>query len=134
MTYSNDHVEITLVKGLHPKDSICSLAEAINNPQISGRFGDYLYCVKNGRQVILGHGDWEQPLHENHRLITAQTVFMSKNDGNYHRRPSTWEEMRELLSQGWVLGTNRYPGIKIWYPDNGRNYRRSPEEIYVFER
>jgi len=122
-----------IVEGLSSKDAVCTFAEAILDERISGNFGDYFYCVKNGRQVVFSQG-YSEPMGVGSRISTVHDVFMSKNDGCYYHHPATWEELRELLKQGWVIGTDRRPGVKFCFPDNGRNFRRLPEHLFVFNK
>ena len=127
----DEHRTTPIVGQLDPVDAVCTFAEAISRPDITGNFGDFLYCAQNGQQVLLGHSGPEL-LGTGGSATASHSVFMSKDDGSWHRSPVTWEELRDLLSQGWVLGTDRRPGIKTWYPHNGRNWRLTPEDVYVF--
>jgi hypothetical protein len=129
---------------IDPDDSILDLEEAIGTfaeclerSNVQGAFDNYRFCVQNGRQVLLGH----------HTLISGRrdilktsfavssrssvnTVFVSK-EARGPRHAQTWEELREVLKEGWLIGTRRYPGVKICFADNGRNFRREAERILV---
>lgn len=96
-------------------------------------FDNFQYCVANGRQVLLGHHghgpiqqDWKI---EFPRTKSVNYMFVSK--GTNYRKAYTWMELRELLYEGWIIGTQRYPGVKIWFASTGRNSRREIERIFV---
>lgn len=129
---SENYRTVALTEDLRSSDAFCTLEEAIARPDITGCFGDYLYCVKNGRQVLLGHGGNLEPMSPGSVVTTVQSVFVTK--GPYqHRNPETWEALRDYLNQGWIIGTVKQPGIKLWFADNGRNNRRTPERLFVFK-
>jgi hypothetical protein len=125
-------------------DITCALGnftECLEREDITGRFDKYRYCAANGRQVLLGHHnglDGIEPGHviEVHLLRrgeskgVANSVFISKGL-NYHRQVDSWEELRRFMKEGWIIGTERHPGLKICFADKGRNYRRRANRIFV---
>jgi len=119
---------------LDPELALGTIAKCLSNPAVTGSFDNFLYCAANGRQLLLGHHGREavRPDH----VIQAEGfpflnyVFVSK-DPQHHRHAATWEELRDYLEQGWVIGTERYPGVKIWFASTARNSRREPERIFV---
>lgn len=123
---------IAFTEDLRSEDALCTLDEAIERPNITGCLGDYLYCVKNGRQILLGHDGGLAPLGPGSTVGVVQYIYVSK-DLTHHRHTETWEELRDYMRAGWVIGTIRYPGVKFWFMDNGRNNRRAPERIFVFK-
>lgn len=131
-------VEVVLDSGalvLDPDRAVGTVADCLEDARVTGPFDSYLYCVANGRRVLLGHQD-TPTITEGHRVVIRgsyiDSVFVSR--GNYrHRDRTTWEELREAVSEGWVIGTERYPGVKIWFCSAGRNSRREPERIFVLK-
>jgi hypothetical protein len=121
---------------LDPAEAIGSFAECLERSKVNGAFDNYRFCVQNGRQVLLGHqftGGKEtlpktQSVFWTGKLVN--TVFVSKKDRG-PRHVQTWEELREALKEGWLIGTRRSPGVKIYFADSGRNNRREAERILV---
>ena len=62
MQKNENHRTIAFTEDLRSQYALCTLAEAIQRPDITGSFGNYLYCVKNGRQVLLGHDGTLTPM------------------------------------------------------------------------
>jgi len=116
---------------LDPDKAIGTMEELLQNGVGKGAFGKYLYCLKNGKQVLLGHSN-PSPIGPGGRVSSTQCVFITKGIP-YKRNVATWEDLKEYLEQGWIIGTQKRPGIKVWHPLTGRNYRRDPMDIYVFE-
>ena len=117
-------------------EAIGSFAECLERSKVNGAFDDYRFCVQNGRQVLLGHhftGD-QEALPKTGIVSwsggSINTVFVSKEDRG-PRHVQTWEELREALKDGWLIGTRRSPGVKIYFADNGRNNRREADRILV---
>jgi len=122
---------IAFSEDLRSEDSLYTLAEAIQRPDITGRFDYYLYCVENGRQVLLGHNSIVEPMGPGSTASTIQYIFVTQGN-THHHRTETWEELRDYLRQGWIIGTVKQPGAKLSFMDTGRNNRRVPERIFVF--
>lgn len=109
------------------------MLDCLQDETVEGALGDYLYAWKNGQQILIGTRQ-QGALLEESVLETTAFVFMSKDEGRQQRRPSTWNELRALLAEGWVVGTDRKPGVKGWYPQTGRSIRRQMQDIYVFRQ
>lgn len=118
---------------IHPSAAIGTIAECIQNPEITGDLIDYDYFVLNGRRVLLGHHDF--PGFDGDTEVVeiggsnVNAIFVTQ--GNRKCNVTTWEEVRSLLTEGWVIGTDRRPGVKIWFASTGRNSRRDPSKIFV---
>ena len=108
------------------------MTDCIQDEAIEGALGDYLYAWKNGQQILIGSRQQEGALPDDSVVVTTSFVFMSKDDGRQQRRPTTWNDLRALLAEGWVVGTDKKPGVKAWYPKTGRSIRRQLQDIYVF--
>jgi len=115
---------------LDPEKAIGTVENLLQNGVGKGTFGKYLYCLKNGKQVLFGHSN-PYPVGPGSRVTSTQCVFITKGIP-YKRNVATWEDLKAYLEQGWNIGTEKRPGIKVWYPLTGRNYRRDPKDIYVF--
>jgi hypothetical protein len=120
------------VDNLSPKNALGTFAEGLERPAYTGLFGNYLYCLKTGVQVVL-HVGYEPDYATVAKLKTVQIAFMSKNTV-HQLRPVTWEAMRELLADGYKLGTEKRPGLSVTSFFSGRGLRRPPETIFVFPR
>ena len=116
------------------RDSIGTMTDCLRDVAIEGALGDYLYAWKNGQQILIGSRQQEGALFEESLVRTTSFVFMSKDQGRQQRRPTTWNELRALLADGWIEGTDKKPGIKGWYPRTGRAIRRQMQDIYVFRK
>jgi hypothetical protein len=119
---------------IHPSLAIGTIAECIQNPDVSGDLIDYDYFVLNGRRVLLGHYDFPPVASVPSGLSIVEggninSIFVTQ--GNRKRNVTTWDELRALLSDGWVIGTERRPGVKIWFASTARNSRRDPDKIFV---
>ena len=118
---------------IHPGAAIGTISECIQNPDVTGDLIDYDYFVLNGRRVLLGHYDFPEFAKDAQVVeiggMKINAIFVTQ--GNRKRHVTTWEELRLLLAEGWVIGTERRPGVKIWFASSGRNSRRGPEKIYV---
>lgn len=118
---------------IHPSAAIGTIAECIQNPEVAGDLIDYDYFVLNGRRVLLGHYDFPAVGADTDSVEIGgshiNSIFVTQ--GNRRRSVTTWEELRSLLAEGWVIGTERRPGVKIWFASTGRNSRRDPAKIYV---
>jgi hypothetical protein len=119
------------------EEAIGTFAECLERSNVQGAFDNYRFCVQNGRQVLLGHhdlrngsGEISTTPFEYSKGSAVNTVFVSQEDRG-PRHAQTWEELREALKEGWLIGTRRYPGVKICFADNGRNFRREAERILV---
>jgi hypothetical protein len=118
---------------LDKESAIGSINDCIETGSLSGAFDKFQYCVRNGRQVLLGHHD-NGPILESIKIATSHSksvnyIFMSK--GKQYRSAYTWNEVRDLLLDGWIIGTERYPGVKIWFASTGRNSRRDMKHVFV---
>lgn len=114
--------------------ALCTMSDGILLPdKVNGEFEQYLYGLQNGKQVLLGHHPFPA-LNIGDTVSLTQYVFVSREDGTQRRQLATWEALREYLSQGWVIGTDRYPGVKLWLASKGHNLRRPLETVYVFSR
>jgi hypothetical protein len=118
---------------LDKETAIGSINDYLEAGNLSGEFDKFQYCVRNGRQVLLGHHD-NSPILESIKIATSHTesvnyIFMSR--GKKHLNAYTWNEVRDLLLNGWIIGTERYPGVKIWFASTGRNSRRDMKHIFV---
>ena len=136
----NDHCEreICFSDDLSLDNAICSFSDAIENKKITGCFGDYLYSV-NGNQIILDNLDLYYRFQEYDLVISItgyQRVLMSKagSSGKYRRQVQTWEDLRQALEEGYVIGTDKKRGIKTFRLKSGTNYSYSPEDIFVFDK
>jgi hypothetical protein len=128
-----DQPTTKIITSLSASSALCTFADAIKNTEITGHFGDFLYCMDNGRQVFLDHANGGKLA--TGTLITYNcSVFITKQDGLYKKHVQTWEELRQYLSEGWVLGTDRKQGIKVNFPDSGQNNRLQPEKIYLLQK
>jgi len=119
---------------IHPSAAIGTIAECIQNPDVTGDLINYTFFVLNGRRVLLGHYVFSPVQNTPNGLVIIEgedinSIFMTQ--GNRKRHVTTWEELRSRLAEGWVIGTERYPGVKIWFASTARNGRRGPEKIYV---
>jgi hypothetical protein len=115
--------------------AIGSINDCLDSGDLWGEIDKFQYCVRNGRQVLLGHHNIG-PIHESLIIKTAHRrsvnyIFMSR--GKQHRSLYTWNEVRDLLLDGWIIGTERYPGVKIWFASTGRNSRRDMKHIFVIK-
>jgi len=120
-----------------------TLTECLERDDITGSFDAYRFSVANGRQVLLGHhslgsvqpGNVAELAAPGRDVGTAvNTVFVTR-DSAQPRSAGSWEELRSLLRDDWVIGTARHPGVKNDFRDNGRNYRREADRILVhYER
>jgi hypothetical protein len=127
---------------LEVESAIGTLAECIEQEDILGSFDDYKYCAANGRQVLLGHhsgvridpGEIRRIRNlsrgKKGKVNSVNSVFVSKGL-HHHKAAYTWEELREYLQNGWVIGTERYPGVKICFLSTDRNFQRKAERIFV---
>jgi hypothetical protein len=122
-----------VITSLSISSALCTFEEAIKNAQIIGSFSNFMYSEKNGRQIILDHG-YGDKLEAGTVTSYNHSIFITRQDGRYKKHVTTWEELRQHLSEGWVLGTARRQGIKVNLPDSGRNNRLQPEKIYVFQK
>lgn len=129
---SDNFRTIEIVESVDLEDAIGTISDLIKNEAISGSFGDYLYGLRSKKQVLLGH-EYPSPVSPGGTVGSAQYIFVTKGI-QYKRHAETWEDLRELLDQGWIIGTERRPGVKIWYPVLGRNHRRDPDDIFVFRK
>ncbi len=129
----NDLPSTKIITSLSISSALCTFADAIKNLDITGSFGNFMYSVKNGRQVLLGHG-YGDKLDAGTIDTNNHSVFITRQDGRYKKHVITWEELRQYLSEGWVLGTERRQGIKVNFPDSGRNNRLQPERIYLYQK
>jgi hypothetical protein len=118
---------------LEKESAIGSINDCLEAGSLSGAFDKFQYCVRNGRQVLLGHHDFgpilESRIIESPHRKSVNYIFMSK--GKQYRIAYTWNEVRYLLLDGWIIGTERYPGVKIWFASTGRNSRRDMKHIFV---
>lgn len=115
--------------------AVGTIADCLKREDIGGPFDDFKYCVANGREVLLGHQPFPRVRPGEVREMrtsdpTVNSVFVSKGLPR-HRSASTWEELRRYLREGWVIGTERYPGVKFWFVSSGRNGRREANRILV---
>lgn len=115
------------------EDAIGSIELCLRVGDLRRPFDYFQYSVKNGRQVLLGHHD-NGPVDSNLTIEKPYTksvnhIFMSK--GRQYRKAYSWAELRDLLFDGWIIGTERYPGVKIWFASTGRNSRRETDRILV---
>lgn len=121
---------------LDPELALGTIAECVSNPAVTGSFDNFEYCAANGRQLLLGHHDIDavRPGHviraESFQSPSLNYVFVSK-DPQHQRHAATWQELRYYLEESWVIGTERYPGVKIWFASTARNSRRELERIFV---
>jgi hypothetical protein len=120
---------------LNVNAAIGTIADCVEREYVKGSFDDFRYCVANGREVLLGHHQVPQVKPGEIREMrtsdsSVNSVFVSKGP-NHHRSASTWEELREYLREGWVIGTERYPGVKFWFVSSGRNSRREANRIFI---
>jgi len=122
-----------IVTSLSAASALCTFADAIKNKDITGRFSAFMYCVRNGRNVLLGHG-YGDKMEAGGLVSYNYGVFITKEDGRYKKNVYTWEELRQYLSEGWILGTDRKQGVKVHFPNSGRNNRLQPERIYIFQK
>jgi hypothetical protein len=118
---------------LDKESAIGSINDCLEAGGLNGALDKFQYCVRNGRQVLLGyHGNGpilESVIIETPIRKSVNYIFMSK--GKQHRNAYTWNEVRNLLIDGWIIGTERYPGVKIWFASTGRNSRRDMKHIFV---
>jgi hypothetical protein len=118
---------------IHPDAAIGTIAECIQNREVTGDLIDYDYFVLNGRRVLLGHHDFPGLGGDTEAVeiggSNVNAIFVTQ--GNRKRNVTTWEELRTLLAEKWVIGTERRPGVKIWFASTGRNSRRDPNKIFV---
>jgi len=121
----------TIVGLLDLGDAIGTMLECSQDVTVEGALGDYIFAWKNGQQILIGSRQ-QEALTEESVVGTTPFVFMSKDDGRQQRRPTTWSDLRALVAEGWVVGTDRKPGVKGWYPKTGRSIRRQMQDIYVF--
>jgi hypothetical protein len=114
LTVDGDNVSLDV------DNAIGIIAECLEPGDVSGSFDHYRYCAANGREVLLGH----------HQYPPVNSVSVSKGP-HHHRSARTWEQLREYLRDGWVIGTERYPGVNLWFVSSGRNSRREVDRIFV---
>lgn len=123
------NVELTI----NSNQAIGTIEECIQNPEVTGDLVDYNYFVMNGRRVLLGHHDFPGFEEGTESVAISGTnvnaIFVTQ--GNRKRNVTTWEELRALLADGWMIGTGSSPGVKIWFASPGRNSRRDPAKILV---
>ena len=110
-----------------------TFADAINDANFTGNFGEYLYCNKNGRQILLGYHDGTK-MELGYEIVYVHPVFISKDHGSYKKNVRTFEELRSHLSEGWMIGTNRRQGIRISFTDKTENRRLDPRYIFIVQK
>ena len=118
---------------LDTESSIGSIKLCLEVGDLRRPFDNFQYCVANGRQVLLGHHG-HGPIQQDWKIEfqhTKSVNYMFVSKGTHYRKAYTWMELRELLYEGWIIGTQRYPGVKIWFASTGRNSRREIERIFV---
>lgn len=107
--------------------------DCLAKPGVSGLFDRFEFSALKGRQILLGHHVFETPydIIELGAPGGVNQVFITY--GNKTRQVYSWEELRAYLREGWILGTDRYPGIKICFANSGRNSRRDSDQILVYK-
>ena len=132
--FMNTLSETLVIEQLDVRDAIGTLQDCSQKSDLEGALGDYQYAWKTGRQILLGSHNQQQALEVDSRVSMTQVIFLSKDNGRLQRRATTWGELRDLLAEGWVVGTDRSPGVKCFYPSTGRAIRRRMEDIFVFRK
>jgi len=115
---------------IHPSLSIGTISECVENVAVTGELIDYCFFVANGRRILLGHYDF--PAITSFTEISGagiNAIFVTQ--GNRKKHITTWENLRAHLKDGWIIGTVRYPGVKIWFASTGKNSRRDADKILV---
>ncbi len=119
---------------LDAESAIGSIKLCLEVGDLRRPFDSFQYCVANGRQILLGHHGYKSVQQdckiESLNNKSVNYIFVSR--GTYHQKAYTWLELRDLLYEGWRIGTQRYPGVKIWFASTGRNSRRDMDRIFVF--
>lgn len=129
-------MSITLSWNKREKDVGQALGTVYNclaQPGITGSFDGYEFSALNGRQILLGHHGFETPYDIIHLDTPKGVNWVFITYGNKKRKVHSWEELRSCLREGWILGTDRYPGIKICFVSSGKNSRRDSDQLLVFK-
>ena len=119
---------------LDTESAIASIKLCLDVGDLRRSFDNFQYSVENGRQVLLGHHD-NGPVKSEMRMEHPNTesvnyIFMSKS--RQYCKAYSWVELKKLLFDGWIIGTERYPGVKIWFVSTGKNSRRETGRILVY--
>ena len=88
----------TIVGQLDLSDSLGTMLDCLQDETVEGALGDFIYTWKNGQQILIGSRQPET-LPEELVVETTAFVFMSKDDGRQHRRPTTWNDLRAVFKQ-----------------------------------
>jgi hypothetical protein len=68
---------VMIFENLDPERAIGTIAELLEKGKEVGSLGKHLYCLRNGKQVLLGHSG-PNPVGPGGRITSTQQVLVNK--------------------------------------------------------